>query len=116
MPDKKKELKFVSEQHDILEKLLDILEIKKSNTFLLYDLDNDTEKQTKILSLSDDIKKYYPSCLCTGVNGKKCLRPFLSIIRYIIKYHKMKLFSMNYTFSIKDKCIRTKKYTIILNI
>jgi hypothetical protein len=114
MPYKKKDIKYETEQKNILTKLLNILEYDISKTFLLYDLDNDLEKQEKIKSLCDDIKKYYPSSSCIGTNGKKCNRPYLSIIRYILKHNDMKLFSMNYAIPTENKkYIRTKQYTII---
>ena len=114
MPYKKKDIKYASEQKNILAKLLGILGYETSKTFLLYELDNDLEKQEKINGLCDDIKKYYPSSSCIGTNGKKCNRPYLSIIRYILKYNNMKLFSMNYAIPAENKkYIRTKQYTII---
>lgn len=114
MPYPNKDIKYKTEQKNILTKLLDILGYNTSKTFLLYDLDNDLETQEKITNLCEDIKKYYPSSSCIGTNGKKCNRPYLSIIRYILKHNNMKLYSMNYVIPTDNKkYIRTKQYTII---
>ena len=49
-----------------------------------------------------------------GVNGKNCKRPYLSIIRYILKFHNKELYFMDYTLEFEDKkTTRTKKYKII---
>ncbi len=114
MPDKKKLLKYKKEQQEILDKLLNILNYNNDHTFYLYDLDNKAELRENILGLSDDIIKYYPSSSCMGVNGKKCKRPYLSIIRYILKFHNKELYFMDFTLEIDNKkTIRTKKYKII---
>ena len=114
MPDKKKQLKYKKEQQEILDKLLEILNYNNDYTFYLYDLDNKIKLQESIINLSNDIRKYYPSSSCMGINGKKCKRPYLSIIRYIIKFHNKELYFMDYTLEIENgKTIRTKKYKII---
>ncbi len=114
MPNKKKQLKYEKEQQEILDKLLEILNYNNDYTFYLYDLDNKIKLQESIIDLSNDIRKYYPSSSCMGINGKKCKRPYLSIIRYIIKFHNKELYFMDYTLEIENgKTIRTKKYKII---
>ena len=115
MPNKKKQLKYEKEQQEILDKLLEILNYNNDYTFYLYDLDNKIELQESIIGLSNDIRKYYSSSTCSGVNGQKhCKRPYLSIIRYIIKFHNKELYFMDYTLEIENgKNIRTKKYKII---
>ena len=72
MVDIKKEHKYKKEQEELLNKLLLILNYNNDYTFYLYDLDNKIELQESIIGLSDDIRKYYPSSTCMGVNGKEC--------------------------------------------
>lgn len=109
MPNKKKQIKYIIEQTNILDKLLEILNYNNDYSFYLYDLDNKTDLQKSILNLSDDIRKYYPSSSCMGVNGKKCKRPYLSIIRYIMKFHNKELYFMDYTLKLENnKTMRTK--------
>ena len=115
MVDIKKQLKYKKEQEELLNKLLEILNYNNDYTFYLYDLDNKIELQESIIGLSNNIIKYYPSSICTGVNGKKCKRPYLSIIKYILKFHNKKFYTMDYKLDIENKKnIRTKKYKIIL--
>ena len=114
MVDIKKEHKYKKEQEELLNKLLLILNYNNDYTFYLYDLDNKIELQNSIIGLSDDIRKYYPSSTCMGVNGQNCKRPYLSIIRYILKFHNKELYFMDFTLEIENKkTIRTKKYKII---
>jgi len=114
MPDKKKLLKYKKEQQELLEKLLNILNYNNDFTFYLYDLDNKNELQESIIDLSDDIKRYYPASSCIGVNGQKCKRRCLSIIRYILKFHNKELYVMDYVLNIEnEETTRTKKYKII---
>ena len=114
MVDKKKQVKYKKEQYKLLDKLLDILNYNNDYTFYLYDLDNKIELQKSIIGLSSDIRKYYPSSSCMGGNGKNCKRPYLSIIRYILKFHNKELYFMDYTLEFEDKkTTRTKKYKII---
>ena len=114
MPDIKKKIKFEKQQNSLFNDLLNILNYNNDNVFYLYDLDNNKELQDNIMNLVDNIIKYYPSSNCNGINKKKCKRPYLSIIRYLVKYHNKNLFFMDYTLKIDDnKTVRTKKYKII---
>jgi len=114
MPDKKKLFKYKKEQHEVLENLLNILNYNNDYTFYLYDLDNNKNLQESIISLSNEIKKYYPASSCIGVNNQKCKRPYLSIIRYILKFHNKELYVMDFTMNIENgETTRTKKYKII---
>ena len=114
MVDKKKKHKYKQEQQEILDRLLNILNYNNDYTFYLYDLDNKKDLQESIIGLSDDIIKYYPASSCIGVNGQNCKRPYLSIIRYIMKYNNKELYFMDYTLETGyKKTIRTKKYKIL---
>lgn len=114
MVDIKKQLKYKKEQENLLNKLLEILNYNNDYTFYLYDLDNKIELQKSIIGLTDDIKKYYPASSCIGVNGQNCKRPYLSIIRFLLKFHNKELYVMDYTLNNENKqTIRTKKYKII---
>lgn len=117
MPDIKKKIKYEIQQIETLDKLLKIIDVSIDKyVFTLYDLDNNEEKINKILELKDDIRKYYSSSCCSGVNTKECKRPYLSIIRYILKHHNYTMKSSDHSFSIGNNItIRTKKYHIIEN-
>ena len=89
-------IKFEKERQDILKKILDILEINDNNNmFSLKKLDENQEKQQKIIDLIDDIKKYF---LCSKwayfSNTKKDFkRLYLSIIKSVMKYMNVKMMS-----------------------
>ena len=112
MPDHKKNSKYKEEQKEVLQSLLNIIS-GEDETFLLYDLDNNiNDIQTKVLQLTNNIKKYYPSSSCIGINGKKCKRPYMSIIRYVLKHNGYSLYSKYYSFKKENNMIKTKKYKI----
>jgi len=112
MPDHKKNSKYKEEQQEVLQSLLNIIS-GEDKTFLLYDLDNNIDdKQTQILHLLNSIKKYYPSSSCRGINNKSCKKPYMSIIRYVLKHNGYSLYSKYYSFKKDDKMIKTKKYKI----
>ena len=49
--------KYKIEREDICKKIIDILKLDANNSFLLCDLDADTEKQTAILNMKEEIQK-----------------------------------------------------------
>lgn len=107
----KKSEKYKKEQEEIIQKLLDIVEIK-DNYIIRYELDNDEDKHKKINELAPDIKKYFA---CNNINGIKqpqnIKKPWLSIVRQVLKT-KYNFISTDYMFTIDGKKIRTKKFFI----
>ena len=109
--------KYQNEREDICNKIITILELKEDNTFLLCELDEDIEKQNKILELKEEIKKYFA---CSTISSFKpnfeCKRPYLNIIRSILR-------KQNYTFvgddiffrKIDGTYIKTMKYKTFRN-
>ena len=81
--------KYQTERESICDTIITILGDK---TFLLCELDEDTEKQTKILDLKPEIQQYFA---CSTISSFKpnfeCKRPYLNIIRSILR-------KQNYTF------------------
>ena len=111
---KKKIVRFEEQQNQTINKLFEILNLNEEKIFLLYDLDNDQEKIDKLNELGNDVKKYYSSCTCRGVTNEICKRPYLSIIRFLLKNHNYSLYSMDHAINLGNKeYIRTKKYKII---
>lgn len=110
MPDIKKSIKYKEYQNEIFKKLLDII---KCDTLILYDIDNNIEIQNKIIDLSIDIKKIFPCSSITGINKKTCKRPYMSIIRYLMKYYNFDIIISDYTLLKFNKKIRTKKYKFV---
>jgi len=108
--------KFQNEREDICNKIITILELKEDNTFLLYDLDEDTEKQNKIMELKDDIQKYFA---CSTISSFKpnfeCKRPYLNIIRSILRKQNYNFIGNDYTIKINNIPKKTIKYIIFRN-
>ena len=99
--------KYQNEREDICNKIISILELKEDNFFLLCELDEDIEKQNKILELKEEIKKYFA---CYTISSFKpnfqCKRPYLNIIRSILR-------KQNYTFVGDDIFFRKQDGTYI---
>ena len=51
--------KYQTEREDICKRLISIIELDDNKSFLLCDLDNDTEKQNKIIEMKEEIQKYF---------------------------------------------------------
>jgi hypothetical protein len=108
--------KYQKEREDICNKIITILELKEDNTFLLYDLDEDIEKQNKIMKLKDDIQKYFA---CSTISSFKpnfeCKRPYLNIIRSILRKQNYNFIGNDYTIKINNIPKKTIKYIIFRN-
>ena len=114
MPDIKKLIKYKNEQDEIYNKLLEILNYNNNYSFTLDEIDNNSELQLSVLSLINDIKKYYPSSSCTAITNKECKRPYMSIIRYILKFYNRALYSNEICIPQGNKkYFKTIKYKII---
>ena len=50
---------YKKEQEEMCDKIIEILDLPETNTITLYELDNDKEKQEKIIELIPDIRKYF---------------------------------------------------------
>ena len=106
--------KYKQEREDICKKIIDILQLDANNSFLLYDLDTDIEKQTAILNMKEEIQKCFA---CSTISSFKpnfeCKRPYLNIVKSILR-------QQNYLFNGTSNVIKlengesktTKKYHI----
>ena len=109
--------KYKQEREEICKKLIDILQLDTNNSFLLSELDEDTEKQSAILNMKEEIQKYFA---CSEISSFKpnfeCKRPYLNIVRGILR-------KQNYLFNGISNVIKmengesktTKKYHIFRN-
>ena len=108
--------KYQNEREDICNKIITILELKEDNTFLLCELDEDIEKQNKILELKEEIKKYFA---CSTISSFKpnfeCKRPYLNIIRSILRKQNYTFIGNDYTIKINNIPKKTIKYIIFRN-
>jgi len=109
---KLKSILYKKEQDDLVDKIINILDLDNENSIILYNLDNDENKQQQILDLIQDIRKYFSFSSIIGASEPtKTKRPYVSIIRQLTKSkYKMK----REDYRIKRhiyKDIRTVKYT-----
>jgi len=110
--------KYSDERKAITEKIINILELEANNfEFTLYELENNKEKQEKLLDLKTEIQKFFEvSSISTFKPEYKCKRPYLNLARSILR-------KQGYTITISDFLMkvnnglykRTKKYKISLN-
>jgi hypothetical protein len=109
-----KEELYKKEQDEILQKIINIIDLDKENSITLYELDNNTEKQNKIIDLIPDIRKYFSLSFVKGVKNPELLkRPYLSVIKQILK-NNYNIISSDFRTQIDENKIRTKKYIFIL--
>ena len=108
---------YVEERKDVLNKLFQILGINENNnTFLLHDLDTNTNTQNKILDLEPEIKKYFIcgtwSCFKNGIIKNKPL----SIIKSVVKEMDLQIMITTNVFKNDESSVRRKVYHIVKNI
>lgn len=106
--------KFVNEREEICDKIMSILNLGDDGCILLSELDLDINKQNKIIELKEEIKKYFAvSTISSFKPNFECKRPYLNIIRNILR-------QQGYIFEGKDYWFKydngTLKRTIIYKI
>ncbi len=106
--------KYHNEREETCNKLINILNLDEDNSFLLCDLDNDKEKQYKILAMKEEIQKYF-SCFNISAFKPKfdCKRPCLSIIRSILRKQYYNIENSDFWIKYENGLLkRTIKYRI----
>jgi hypothetical protein len=106
--------KYPEQREAICKQIISILELNEDNGFLLCDLDSELEKQQKILDLKEEIKQYFA---CSTISSFKpnfeCKRPYLNIIRSILRQQNYIVKSEDYWLKIADGTFkRTMKFKI----
>jgi hypothetical protein len=108
--------KYKIEREDICNKIISILQLDANNSFLLSDLDADKEKQTAILNMKEEIQKCFA---CSTISSFKpnfeCKRPYLNIVRGILRKQGYVFISTDLDIKINDVVKRTTKYVIFRN-
>ncbi len=108
--------KYKIERELVCDKLIDILQLDDNHSFILSELDEDTEKQTAILNMKEEIQKCFA---CSEISSFKpnveCKRPYLNIVRGILRKQGYTFVSMDNDIKINDVLKRTKKYIIFRN-
>jgi len=108
--------KYNSEREELCKKIIGILELN-NNTFLLNELEENIEKQSKILSLKQEIQRIFE---CSTISAFKpnfpCKRPYLNIVRSILRKQKYDFTGDDILIKQENgSYIKTMKYTIFRN-
>ncbi len=109
--------KFQNEREQICEKLISIIELDDNNSFLLSELDDNVEKQNKILETKSEIQQYFA---CSTISAFKpnfeCKRPYLNIIRSILRKQGYTFIGNDYTIKVNGVPMKTIKYYIFRDL
>ena len=113
----KLETKYHTEREDICNRMISILELDENHSILLNALENDTDKQTKILEMKDEIQKYFAvSCLSPFKPNATCKRPYINILRGILRKQGYTFEGSTIITSLNDgKYTSTTKYRMFRN-
>ena len=106
--------KHPEQREQMCKQIISILELNEASGFLLCDLDADVAKQQKILDLKEEIKQYFA---CSTISSFKpnfeCKRPYLNIIRSILRQQNYVVKSEDYWLKIDNGTFkRTMKFKI----
>ena len=106
--------KYKIEREELCVKLINILQLDSDNSFLLCEIDEDIEKQTKILNMKEEIQKCFA---CSEISSFKpnfeCKRPYLNIIRGILRKQGYTFENNDIEFKLDNNTYkRTMKYKI----
>ena len=109
--------KYKIEREEICNKLINILKLDDNLSFILCELDEDTEKQTAILNMKDEIQTYFA---CSEISSFKpnfeCKRPYLNIVRGILRKQGYTFENNNTLFRLENgNYKKTMKYKIFRN-
>jgi hypothetical protein len=108
---------YKEEREEICKKLIDILQLDSNNSFLLFDLDNDNEKQSLILNMKQEIQTCFA---CSTISSFKpnfeCKRPYLNIIKSILRQQNYIFNGSSFVIKLENgESKTTKKYYIFRN-
>lgn len=109
--------KYKTEREDICKRLVDILNLDANNSFILHELDADTEKQDKIMEMKEEIQKCFA---CSEISSFKpnfeCKRPYLNIVRGILRKEGYIFENNNILYKLENGTyIKTMKYKVFRN-
>lgn len=109
--------KFQNEREQICEKLISIIELDDNNSFLLSELDDNVDKQNKILEMKSEIQQYFA---CSTISAFKpnfeCKRPYLNILRSILRKQGYTFIGNDYTIKVNGVPMKTIKYYIFRDL
>jgi len=102
--------KYKIEREEICKKIIDILKLDTNNSFLLSELEEDTEKQTAILTMKEETQKCFA---CSEISSFKpnfeCKRPYLNVVRGILRKQGYTFISTDIDINVYPCCKKNKK-------
>jgi hypothetical protein len=111
---KAKSFVYSEERNQICTQILNILNLDETtNTFLLHELDEDIDKQNKILALENDIRTYFRSASWRCFANDNVKRKVLSIIKNVLKDMNYDIIPKRIIRKNNDIIIRDSIYYII---
>jgi len=112
MRDKMKD-KYKNEREELCKKIIEILDLKNGE-IILHDLEKDIEKQEKLMALKIEIQKFFEvSTISTFKPNFECKRPYLNLVRSILRKQGYNFEGQNLMMKIEDGIYKTTmKYKI----
>jgi hypothetical protein len=105
---------YKKEQEEIVDKIVNILDLQNKTEYTLYELDKNEEIQKQVMELIPEIRKYYSFNGIKAVGEpNKIKRPWLSIIKHLIKQKYM--ITTSFSYETYDKS-QTQKYLFVKRI
>jgi hypothetical protein len=109
-----KSILYREEQEELIEKIIDILQLDENDSITLYELDNNVEKQSKILALIPDIRKFFSFSTIIGASEPdRAKRPYLSIIKQLCK-RRYDISVYDCRLKVEGKDVRSKRYVFTI--
>jgi hypothetical protein len=109
-----KSILYRQEQEEIIERIIYILHLDNNKSISLYGLDNDIEKQNKIMDMIPEIRKFFSFSTIIGASEPhRAKRPYLSIIKQLCK-KKYYISVQDCRLKIDGKDVRSKRYVFVL--
>ena len=110
---KKLSEKFKDEREAICDKIINILELINGE-FILCELDENIEKQNKLLDLKPEIQKFFEvSTISTFKPNFECKKPYLNLVRGILRKQGYTVESSDYWIKFENGLLkRSKKYKV----
>jgi hypothetical protein len=113
---KKMSEKFKDEREAICHKIIGILELANGE-FILSELDENIEKQGRLLELKTEISKFFEcSTISTFKPNFECKKPYLNLVRGILRKQGYTIESSDHWIKFENGLLkRTKKYKVFRN-
>jgi hypothetical protein len=106
--------KYKNEREELCKQIVNIINLDETGCFLLSEIDENVDKQNRIIELKDKIKQFFAvSTISSFKPNFACKRPYLNIIRSILRQQGYLFEGKDHEFKIGENVYkRTIKYNI----